>query len=165
MSLSHCVWFPFARSTTGNMTSVFHCQVKAMEVGLEERGAVLCYLDFGGFYDSEGGKVSCWAITFVTGPELGQSYTVAVFFPGTVSKDADAGYRALSLLLDPAQDPSGENVSIFKRLFPDRHTLILSGDTGNGFRSYDMLWSYLAPQHCPVILLETAAQLAGTCLG
>ena len=79
-----------------------------MEVGLEERGAVLCDLDFGGFYDSEGGKVSCWAITFVTGPELGQSYTVAVFFP------ADAGYRALSLLLDPAQ-PSGENVSIFKR--------------------------------------------------
>ena len=133
-----------------------------MEVGLEERGAVLCYLDFGGFYDSEGGKVSCWAITFVTGPELGQSHT---FYPGTVSKDADAGYRALSLLLDPAQDPSGENVSIFKRLFPDRHTLILSGDTGNGFRSYDMLWSYLAPQHCPVILLETAAQLAGTCLG
>jgi len=131
-----------------------------MEVGLEERGAVLCDLDFGGFYDSEGGKVSCWAITFVTGPELGQSYTVAVFFP------ADAGYRALSLLLDPAQDPSGrgESVSIFKLLFPDRHTLILSGDTGNGFRSYDMLWSYLAPQQCPVILLETA-QLAGTCLG
>ena len=62
-----------------------------MEMGLEERGAVLCYLDFGGFYDSEGGKVLCWAITFVTGPELGQSYTVAVFFPGTVSKDADAG--------------------------------------------------------------------------
>ena len=72
--------------------------------------------------------------------------------------------RALSLLLDPAQDPSGENVPIFKRLFPDRHTLILSGDTGNGFRSYDMLWSYHAPQQCPVILLETA-QLAGTCLG
>jgi hypothetical protein len=160
------VTFPFSVCSVndGQLTSVFHCQVKAMEVGLEERGAVLCDLDFGGFYDSEGGKVSCWAITFVTGPELGQSYTVAVFFPGTVSKDADAGYRALSLLLDPAQDPSGENVSIFKRLFPDRHTLILSGDTGNGFRSYDMLWSYLAPQQCPVILLETA-QLAGTCLG
>ena len=62
------------------MTPVVHWQVKAMEVGLEERGAVLCYLDFGGFYDSEGGKVSCWAITFVTGPEPGQSYTVAVFF-------------------------------------------------------------------------------------
>jgi len=117
------VTFPFSVCSVndGQLTSVFHCQVKAMEVGLEERGAVLCYLDFGGFYDSEGGKVSCWAITFVTGPELGQSYTVAVFFPGTVSKDADAGYRALSLLLDPAQ-PSGENVSIFKRLFPDRHT-------------------------------------------
>ena len=94
------------------MTPVFHWQVKAMEVGLEESGAVLCYLDFGGFYDSEGGKVSCWAITFVTGPELGQTYTVAVFFPGTVSKDADAGYRALSLLLDPAQDPSGERVDL-----------------------------------------------------
>jgi hypothetical protein len=90
--------------------------------------------------------------------------TLVVFTTVKVSKDADAGYRALSLLLDPAQDPSGENVSIFKRLFPDRHTLILSGDTGNGFRSYDMLWSYHAPQQCPVILLETA-QLAGTCLG
>ena len=131
-----------------------------MEVGLEERGAVLCYLDFGGFYDSEGGKVSCWAITFVTGQNWARATPL---LSCTVSKDA--GYRALSLLLDPAQDPSGENVSIFKRLFPDRHTLILSGDTGNGFRSYDMLWSYLAPQQqCPVILLETA-QLAGTCLG
>ena len=83
------------------MTSVFHCQVKAMEVGLEERGAVLCYLDFGGFYDSDGGKVSCWAIPFVAGQELGQSYTVAVFFPGTVSKGADAGYRALACCWTP----------------------------------------------------------------
>jgi hypothetical protein len=154
------VTFPFSVCSVndGQLTSVFHCQVKAMEVGLEERGAVLCYLDFGGFYDSEGGKVSCWAITFVTGPELGQSYTVAVFFPGTVSKDADAGYRALSLLLDPAQDPSGENVSIFKRLFPDRHTLIPSGDTGNGFRSYDM-WSYLAPVRNCHLLVDPSARL------
>ena len=72
--------------------------------------------------DSDGGKVSCWAVTFV--PCTGQNYTVAVFFPGTVSKDADAGFRALSLLLDPALDPSGEDekVSIFKRLFPDQTT-------------------------------------------
>ena len=64
----------------------------------------------------------------------------------SVSKDADAGFRALSVLLDPALDPSGEDekVSTFKRLFPDRTTLILSGDTGNGIRSYDMLWSDLS---------------------
>ena len=96
-----------------------------------------------------------------TGPELHR----CCVFSWYSLEGCGRGLRALSLLLDPAQDPSGENVSIFKRLFPDRHTLILSGDTGNGFRSYDMLWSYLAPQHCPVILLETAAQLAGTCLG
>ena len=123
-----------------------------MEDDLESRLAVLCFLklDFGGFYDSDGGKVSCWAVTFV--PCTGQNYTVAVFFPGTVSKDADAGFRALSLLLDPALDPSGEDekVSIFKRLFPDRTTLILSGDTGNGFRSYDMLWSDLSLQRSNV---------------
>ena len=63
-----------------------------MEDDLESRLAVLCFLDFGGFYDSDGGKVSCWAVTFV--PCTGQNYTVAVFFPGTVSKDADAGWFA-----------------------------------------------------------------------
>ena len=64
-----------------------------MEDDLESRLAVLCFLDFGGFYDSDGGKVSCWAVTFV--PCTGHNYTVAIFFPGTVSKDADAGFRAL----------------------------------------------------------------------
>ena len=43
-------------------------------------------------------------------------------------------------------------------------TLILSGDTGNGFRSYDMLWSDLSLQ-CSNVVNKTRRYLSGMKLG
>ena len=76
-----------------------------------------------------------WAVTFIL--MGGRQHTVVVFFQG--KKDAGMGMRAWRELLDPARNPHNNNKSIVEELFPDVDHLILSGDTGNGFRSYPML--------------------------
>ena len=97
-----------------------------MEPELAQRQAALVFLDYGSFYDSTWAKVNAWAATFVTAPN--QHHAVIIFFEG--SKDASHGIQAWQEIL-------GSN--LIKRLFPSITHLILSGDTGNGFRSYEML--------------------------
>ena len=58
-----------------------------------------------------------------------------------MSKDRFSGMHALECILNPQRDPMAEGVSVFKRLFPKIESIVLSGDSGNGFRSYGMNWS------------------------
>ena len=70
-----------------------------------------------------------------------QHHTIVIYFPGSVSKDRFSGMHALECILNPERDPMAEGVSVFKRLFPKIESIVLSGDSGNGFRSYGMNWS------------------------
>ncbi len=70
-----------------------------------------------------------------------QHHTIVIYFPGSVSKDRFSGMHALECILNPERDPMAQGVSVFKRLFPNIESIVLSGDSGNGFRSYSMNWS------------------------
>jgi len=74
-----------------------------------------------------------------------QHHTIVIYFPGSVSKDRFSGMHALECILNPERDPMAEGVSVFKRLFPKIESIVLSGDSGNGFRSYGMSQSIRVP--------------------
>jgi hypothetical protein len=112
-----------------------------------ENHECMCDCDFGGFTDSEGKKMSVWGVTVVTAGRLTKPYHIDIFFdaanqvekrPGA-KKNGPTGIYCWEEMLDPAKDPKGEGICMFKRIFPDVTHLILSGDTGNGYRAYEML--------------------------
>ena len=60
----------------------------------------------------------------------------------TAKKDGKTGIYILSQLFDKAEAPTtlkSAGTSIFHSVFPSVTHLLLSGDTGNGFRAYEML--------------------------
>jgi hypothetical protein len=59
--------------------------------------------------------------------------------PDKARKDGQSGIFFLHELLDPKRSPDGSGVSMFSSVFPHVKHLILSGDTGNGYRAYEML--------------------------
>jgi hypothetical protein len=109
------------------------------------RSQALWQLDYGGFTDSGGKKVSVWSATVMT--KQREDEHIDFFFdaanqtsarPGA-KKNGDTGIFFLSEVLDTSRSPDGSGVSLARRLFPEVTHHILSGDTGNGYRAYEML--------------------------
>jgi hypothetical protein len=107
---------------------------------------VMLYLDYGGFTDSANKKVSVWSATAIAkGRE--QEHFDFFFNQGgkgkdkgdTAKKNGKTGIAILGELFDPAKSPEQDGISMFRRSYPDGDTIVLSGDTGNGYRAYEML--------------------------
>ena len=109
-------------------------------------------LDYGGFTDSAGKKVSVWSVTALSASRKQVHFDF--FFDqadkkmkgagkskkdGKAKKDGQTGIYFLRELLDPNRSPMGNGVSMLQGAFPEVKHLIFSGDTGNGFRAYAML--------------------------
>jgi hypothetical protein len=111
-------------------------------------GAVLAFLDYGGMQDSRGKKAAMWSATLIGWGNRKQKQ-VDFFFdaanqtgvPDGHKKDGEAGIFFLDQLLNPAKHPEGahKKQSLLDSLFPGSTSLLLSGDTGNGYRAYLML--------------------------
>jgi hypothetical protein len=104
-------------------------------------------LDYGGFTDSCNRKVNCWSATVLAKGREQENFDF--FFdsanqtqlPGQEGskKNGQAGIYFLREMIDPARAPLGNGVSLLKTRYPNAEHLILSGDTGNGYRAYEML--------------------------
>ena len=105
-------------------------------------------LDYGGFSDSSGDKVSVWSATVMVQGEKQRNFDF--FFdqvqssnqPTTAErakKNAHTGKFFLAEMLSPQRNTVEAGVSMFKQYYPGVRAIILSGDTGNGFRSNVML--------------------------
>lgn len=105
-------------------------------------------LDYGGMTDSAGRKVNVWSATFIMNGR-DQEHIDFFFEAGNqrladgrtgARKTAVTGIYCLEQLLDPEKAPrecSGK--SVLAHYFPSLKRLIFSGDTGNGYRSYEMI--------------------------
>ena len=58
--------------------------------------------------------------------------------PGA-KKNGETGIFFIGELLNPLRSPKKDGVALLKQLYPDGTHVILSGDTGNGYRAYEML--------------------------
>ena len=107
-------------------------------------------LDYGGVNDSAGNKVSVWSATIISAPATGRKQEHFDFFfdqapskdkftNGTAKKDGLTGILMLGEMLDPEKSPKGDGVSLFATHYPENEEILLSGDTGNGYRAYQML--------------------------
>lgn len=110
-------------------------------------------LDYGGFTDSKGAKVNLWSATLLT--SFREPEHIDFFFNAanqhSSSEDAGAkkngstGIFFLRELLDPEkappeiQTPGKKKICLLEFLVPGLKVLWLSGDTGNGYRAYEML--------------------------
>ena len=109
---------------------------------MEEDEATL-QLDYGGFTDSAGKKVSVWSATVIAANGRRQEHYDFFFDQADkkntgaakAKKDGQTGIHFLRELLSPMEG----GVSMLAAAFPKVQHLILSGDTGNGFRAYAML--------------------------
>ena len=118
------------------------------EKALTVREAIL-YLDYGGFTDSGGKKVSVWSVTVIAKGRPQEHFDIFFDQGGkkvgkdgnttTAKKNGQTGIAFLGELFDPAKSPTGDGVSMFQTFYPDITGIILSGDTGNGYRAYEML--------------------------
>jgi hypothetical protein len=109
---------------------------------------VLAFLDYWGMQDSRGKKAAMWSATLI-GWGNRRQVQVDFFFdaanqtgvPDGHKKDGEAGIYFLDQLLNPAKHPEGAHrkQSLLDSLFPGTTSLLLSGDTGNGYRAYLML--------------------------
>jgi hypothetical protein len=132
--LKHVTWFAEQR-----------VWLKVRQLALKEHEAIL-QLDYGGFTDSKGKKFSCWSATVLT--KGGKQVHIDFFFDAsnqksmslpTAKKNGKTGIFFLGELLDPKKSPKGDGISLMKTLFPLITDVLFSGDTGNGFRGYEML--------------------------
>jgi hypothetical protein len=120
--------------------------LKRREVALE-LWETQWHLDYGGFNDSANKKVSVWSVTVMAKGRDQEHFDY--FFDqapskdsheeGTAKKDGLTGIYFLREMLDPAKSPENDGVSVFQKAYPGKTHLLLSGDTGNGYRSYAML--------------------------
>jgi hypothetical protein len=111
-------------------------------------GEVVLFLDYGGMQDSRGKKVAMWSATAIGWGNRKQEQ-IDFFFdaanqtgvPDGHKKDGEAGIFFLDQLLNPAKHPEGahKRQSLLDSLFPGVTSLLLSGDTGNGYRACLML--------------------------
>jgi hypothetical protein len=106
----------------------------------------MLYLDYGGFTDSANEKVAVWSAT-VMAKDRPQEHFDFFFNQGGKGKDTDAtakkngqtGITFLGELFDKDKSPHNDGVSMFHRSYPGKDEVVLSGDTGNGYRAYAML--------------------------
>jgi len=107
-----------------------------MEPRLTELRGVSVYIDWGTITDSEGTKFQVYFASFVPGP---MKYHTLAIVTNDVSKDAQHGALMLREVLDPKRDPLQQGQSVLRRFFPAQCTrLYIHGDTGNGYRSYEV---------------------------
>ena len=121
--------------------------LKKRELGMKQ-GEALWQLDYGGLNDSANNKVSVWSVT-VLAPGREQEHFDCFFDQagkkdagstgktGAAKKDGQTGIFFMAEMLD--KDRFDGEICLFKRHYPEVHHLILSGDTGNGYRAYAML--------------------------
>ena len=111
---------------------------------------VLLYLDYGGMQDSRGAKCSVWSACALAKDRLqehfdfhfdaaNQNHSVKRGDGDGHKKDGEAGIFFLGALIDPARHPGGGGRSLLDEVFQGATNVLLSGDTGNGFRAYEML--------------------------
>ena len=120
--------------------------VKQREEDRQDHEAIW-YVDYGGFNDSANQKVSCWSATIMAKNRLQENFDF--FFDQKQSKsdrdeakarkDGKSGIFFLEEMLDSTKSTLGSEICLFKSIFPDTTHIILSGDTGNGFKGYHML--------------------------
>ena len=104
-------------------------------------------LDYGGVNDSANKKVSVWSATVISSVRDQEHFDF--FFDqapskgsdpsGTAKKDGLTGRFMLGEMLDKEKSPRGDGVSLFASIYPEVTDIVLSGDTGNGYRAYLML--------------------------
>ena len=113
-----------------------------------EKGEVLLQLDYGGFTDSGNNKVSVWSVTAIAKDRKQEHFDF--FFDAAnqntcegragAKKNGQTGIFFLEEMLQKNKVVDcGEDVSIFSRVYPHATKLYFSGDTGNGYRAYEML--------------------------
>lgn len=104
---------------------------------------IILELDYGGFSDSANDKISVWSCTAIIQDGVKHiDYFFDAYDKKTGTghkKDGEAGIYFLDQLFNPEHGPGNGGVSLIHTLFPNRNSVILSGDTGNGFRAYLML--------------------------
>ena len=117
-----------------------------------EQDTATLKLDYGGFTDSAGKKVSVWSVTALSASRKQVHFDF--FFDqadkkmkgagkskkdGKAKKDGQTGIYFLREFLDLNRSATENGVSMLQGAFPGIKHLIFSGDTGNGFRAYAML--------------------------
>ena len=117
--------------------------LKTVEMNLEPH-EVLLQLDYGGLTDSANNKISVWSVTALAADREQENFDF--FFDaaskkksetGTAKKNGRTGKFFLGELLDPVSGKDG--VSLLRQRYPLATKVYLSGDTGNGYRAYEML--------------------------
>ena len=101
----------------------------------------MLYLDYGGFTDSAGKKISVWSATILA---KGRQQVHVDFFVDAANQVSNrpgakkSGKTGIYFLRELFDSPDGAG-SLFSRVYPAVTHLLLSGDTGNGYRAYEML--------------------------
>jgi hypothetical protein len=112
--------------------------LKTLENALQKHQALL-QLDYGGFTDSNGKKVSAWSVTVLTYGREPEHYDFLFDAGPGAKKDGRTGAFFLDELFGTETAPEDMDGSLFSVRYPDVTQLVFSGDTGNGYRSYPML--------------------------
>jgi hypothetical protein len=118
--------------------------LKVMESNLQPHQALL-QLDYGGFTDSDNKKVSAWSATVVADGRETENFDFMFDAANQVTsrpgakKDGKTGVFFLKELFGADRAPAGVKTSLFKARYPQVTELVFSGDTGNGYRAYEML--------------------------
>jgi hypothetical protein len=111
-------------------------------------GEALWQLDYGGLNDSANKKVSVWSAT-VLAPGREQEHFDCFFDQagkkdegvkgkeGAAKKDGQTGIFFLAEMCD--KERFDGKICLFRHHYPEVYHIILSGDTGNGYRAYAML--------------------------
>lgn len=130
----HLTWFASARA-----------YLKNIEDNLNPPRGIL-WLDYGGVIDIVNIKVTIYSKTVLT--VKGREQEHFDFFFGEASqahtrprakKNGKTGKYFLGELFDPKKDPEGVDGCLFSARYPQVTKIILLGDTGNGYHTYDML--------------------------
>ena len=120
--------------------------VKHRETSLTSRELMLL-LDYGGFTDSDNRKVNVWSATALAKDREQEHYDF--FFDSAnqtqkngqrgAKKNGQSGIFFLGEMFDPDRDPHETQIALIRHNYPNAEHIILSGDTGNGYRAYEML--------------------------
>ena len=113
----------------------------------ESNDTTFWQLDYGGFSDSANRKVSVWGAIIMAKDR--EEHHFDFFFDAAnqiqrhgqegAKKDGQSGIYFLESMLCPTKNPMNNGKSIYETVYPGAPNIMLSGDTGNGYRAYEML--------------------------
>jgi hypothetical protein len=120
--------------------------VKHRERNLKPEELMLL-LDYGGLTDSANRKVNVWSATALAKDREQENYDFFFDSANQTQKDDQQGAKKngqsgiffLGEMTDPGRDPNRGKVALIRHSYPNAKHIILSGDTGNGYRAYEML--------------------------